>query len=86
MYYHVTTFVFSYFPAALAAHLQGINCQLTRELDLHEVTPLSLGFGTASGLVEVVIKRNTPIPFRNKHGGMTSVDYQTTARFPVSNL
>jgi L1 cell adhesion molecule like protein len=47
------------------------------------VVPLSLGIELASGAMDTVIKRNTPIPFEAKKVFVTAHDDQTRAHFKV---
>lgn len=48
-----------------------------------DVVPLSLGVELASGAMDPVIKRNTPIPIVGEKVFVTAHDDQTEARFKV---
>lgn len=48
--------------AIQAANLCSNECQIVEDFVLEDVVPLSLGVETAGGLMNVIIKRNTPLP------------------------
>ena len=54
----------AYGAAVQAAVLTGVQDEQIRDLLLVDVTPLSQGIETAGGVMTVLIKRNTRIPYR----------------------
>lgn len=48
--------------AVLAAILHGDKSEAVQDLLLLDVAPLSLGIGTADGVMASLVKRNTTIP------------------------
>ncbi|HSM56099.1 MAG TPA: molecular chaperone DnaK [Candidatus Sulfomarinibacteraceae bacterium] len=66
--------------AALQAGMLAGNLQ---ELQLREVTPLSLGLETMGGLMTSLIPRNTPIPARRTEVFSTIYDEQTSVEIHV---
>jgi len=61
------------------------NCQSCKygQLLLVEVTPLSLGFGTADGVMSTLIERNTIMPVQKTRIFTTHSDNQTTLRISL---
>ncbi|MFW5941544.1 MAG: molecular chaperone DnaK [Chloroflexota bacterium] len=66
--------------AALQAGMLAGNLQ---ELQLREVTPLSLGLETMGGLMTTLIPRNTPIPARRTEVFSTIYNEQTSVEIHV---
>lgn len=52
-------------------------------VQLHDVTPLSLGIDTAGGMLSVLIPRNTPIPHTAESVFTNAWDNTTSVCFPV---
>ncbi|MFT7517230.1 MAG: molecular chaperone DnaK (HSP70) [Myxococcota bacterium] len=66
--------------AAIQAGILGGEVKNALLLD---VTPLSLGIGTAEGTVSKIINRNSSIPVQAKEGFTTYVDGQTAVKFTI---
>jgi molecular chaperone DnaK (HSP70) len=66
--------------AAIQAGILGGEVKNALLLD---VTPLSLGIGTAEGTVSKIINRNSSIPVQAKEGFTTCVDGQTAVKFTI---
>lgn len=71
----------AYGAAVFAAKLSGDDSEVTRDVVLSDVTPLSLGVAVGKeGTMDVVIKRNTTIPvsktkiYTTLHDNQSSVD------------
>uniref|UniRef100_A0A8D0G5H6 Uncharacterized protein n=1 Tax=Sphenodon punctatus TaxID=8508 RepID=A0A8D0G5H6_SPHPU len=73
----------AYGATVQAAILTGNRYQSLHNLVLLDVTPLSLGIETEGGLMDVVIKRNSPIPIKETQIFTTTEDNQTEAVFQV---
>lgn len=69
---------------ALGAAIQaGIMGGDVTGIALINVTPLSLGLEPDSGIMDVIIRRNTAIPAKETHNYTTVADDQTKVRFDV---
>ena len=70
---------------AIGAAIQGaiIAGDITRDLVLLDVTPLSLGVEVQGGLVAKLIERNTTIPCKKTQIFTTAADYQTAVTIHV---
>jgi len=66
-----------------AAKLSGDPSENIQNLKLQDVTSLSLGVDTRGTLMDVIIKRNTPIPTSKTVTRCTVYDNQTSIRFRV---
>lgn len=66
-----------------AAVMADILSGNRNDMLLLDVTPLSLGIETLGGLMDVLINRNTKIPFSVSRGYTTSVDGQINMRISV---
>jgi len=66
-----------------AAKLSGDTSKYIQNLKLQDVTSLSLGVDRKGTLVDVVIKRNSPIPIKKTVTRCTVYDNQTSIRFRV---
>ncbi|MDP6963692.1 MAG: Hsp70 family protein, partial [Planctomycetota bacterium] len=66
--------------AAIQAGILGGEVKNALLLD---ITPLSLGIGTAEGTVSKIINRNSAIPVQAKEGFTTSIDGQTAVKFTI---
>ncbi|XP_044304995.1 heat shock 70 kDa protein-like [Varanus komodoensis] len=64
--------------AIQAATLTGHRYQNLQNLLLLEVTPVSLGLETVGGVMDVVVKRNSPIPTRETRNFSTTEDNQSS--------
>nr|CDS24849.1 heat shock protein 70 [Echinococcus granulosus] len=73
----------AYGATLLAAILTGTISQVTEDLMLLEVTPLSLGVEIRGGVMSTVIKRNTRIPTNQVAFYYTVEDNQETASVKV---
>ncbi len=69
---------------ALGAAIHASSLQThTQRAFLLDVTPLSLRIGTAGGMAEEVIERNTPVPIEQTRTFTTVQDYQESVKICV---
>ncbi|XP_053133790.1 heat shock 70 kDa protein-like [Hemicordylus capensis] len=68
----------AYGAAVQAAILTGHRYQNLQNLLLLDVTPVSLGLETVGGVMDVVIKRNSPIPTKETRNFSTTEDNQSS--------
>ena len=70
---------------ALGAAIQGaiISGEVTTDILLVDVTPLTLGVEVMGGLKEALIERNTTIPTKKSKVFTTAADYQTAVTIHV---
>lgn len=68
---------------AIGAAIQAEGLSRGSSNLLIDVTPLSLGIEVAAGLVDVIIPRNTPLPFAQKQMFTTQADGQTAFKIHV---
>ncbi|TEB33617.1 heat shock protein 70 [Coprinellus micaceus] len=73
----------AYGAAIQAAILTGQTSELTKDLLLLDIAPLSLGIALQGDAFGIVVPRNTPIPTINSRVFTTVEDYQTIVTFPV---
>ncbi|KAL5968690.1 Heat shock cognate 70 kDa protein [Taenia solium] len=73
----------AYGAALLAASLAGSKSKVVQDLVLLEVAPLSLGIETIGGVMNTLIKRNTPIPTKKAKFFTTHKDNQSKVRIDV---
>ncbi|GJZ86162.1 heat shock cognate 70 kDa protein 2-like protein [Tanacetum coccineum] len=73
----------AYGAAVLAANMSGKGNQVVRDLNLLDVTPLSLGVESIGQVMSVLIPRNTPIPVTKESLRQTVVDNQSGFLFKV---
>ncbi|XP_032089755.1 heat shock 70 kDa protein-like [Thamnophis elegans] len=64
--------------AIQAAVLTGHRYQNLQNLLLLDVTPVSLGLETVGGVMDVVVKRNSPIPTKESRNFSTTEDQQSS--------
>uniref|UniRef100_A0A803SKY5 Uncharacterized protein n=1 Tax=Anolis carolinensis TaxID=28377 RepID=A0A803SKY5_ANOCA len=64
--------------AIQAAVLTGHRYESLQNLLLLDVTPVSLGLETVGGVMDVVVKRNSPIPTKETRNFSTTEDNQTS--------
>jgi len=69
--------------ASINASIINNTDKLTDSIVLIDVIPLSLGLETAGGIMEVMIKRNTPIPAEYKQIFSTHTDNQPSATIKI---
>ncbi|TPP65837.1 DnaK-type molecular chaperone BiP [Fasciola gigantica] len=69
--------------ALQAAKMSGEQDELIKDLEMKDVTPLSLGTELYDGRMRVVIRRNTPIPITKSKGLQTTRDNQSDCPFSV---
>lgn len=69
--------------ASINASIINNNDKITDGIVLIDVIPLSLGIETAGGIMEVMIKRNTPIPAEYKQVFSTHTDNQPSATIKI---
>ena len=70
---------------ALGGSIQGaiISGEVTTDILLVDVTPLTLGVEVMGGLKEALIERNTTIPTKKSKVFTTAADYQTAVTIHV---
>ncbi|KAL5971732.1 Heat shock cognate 70 kDa protein [Taenia solium] len=73
----------AYGAATLAAKLTGVVSNMTNDLVLLDVTPLSLGTNVKGDIMSTVVKRNTPIPTKKTAVYINAHDNQTEMKFIV---
>lgn len=73
----------AYGAAVQAAILIGDTSEVTENILLIDVAPLSLGVETAGGMMSTMIKRNTAIPANAKKQFSTNADNQTCVEISV---
>ena len=73
----------AYGAAVNAALMDNIEDDVINEIVLVDVTPLSLGLETAGGAMEVMIKRNTPLPAEHTQTFTTNQDNQPAVTIKV---
>jgi molecular chaperone DnaK (HSP70) len=66
-----------------ASILSGIRTNDTKDLVLMDVTPLSLGLETAGGVMSILVKRNTQIPFDAEQIYSTYTDNQPAVSIKI---
>ena len=69
--------------AIQAAYLNGQQLDGSTDLELKDVTPLSLGIRIKGGDMSVIIRRNSPVPTTKKKKYYTSEDYQTVVGIKI---
>ncbi len=69
--------------AAVQAHILGGGSEVTKEMLLLDVTPLSLGIEVAGGVTDKIILRNSTIPASATQYYTTQVDGQTNVAIHV---
>ncbi|VDK45074.1 unnamed protein product [Taenia asiatica] len=73
----------AYGAATWASKLTSVVSNLTKDLILLDVTPLSLGIDKVGDVMSTVVKRNTPIPTKKTELFTNSADNQAIIRFGV---
>ncbi|GKC56406.1 putative heat shock protein 70 family protein, partial [Tanacetum coccineum] len=73
----------AYGAGILAANLSCMGDEAVRDLELIDVTPLSLGVECKRDVMAVLIPRNSPIPTKKEDTFITAVDNQTAIEFQV---
>jgi Fe-S protein assembly chaperone HscA len=69
--------------AAVQAHILGGGSEITKEMLLLDVTPLSLGIEVAGGVTDKIILRNSTVPASATQHYTTQVDGQTNIAIHV---
>jgi molecular chaperone DnaK (HSP70) len=69
--------------AAVQAHILGGGSEITKEMLLLDVTPLSLGIEVAGGATDKIILRNSTVPASATQHYTTQVDGQTNVAIHV---
>ena len=69
--------------AIQAAYLNGQQFDPSEQLELKDVTPLSLGIRIKGGKMSVIIPRNSPVPTTVTKQYYTSEDYQTVVGIKI---
>src|SRR6267154_1931984 len=69
--------------AAVQAHILGGGSDITKEMLLLDVTPLSLGIEVAGGVTDKIILRNSTVPASATQHYTTQVDGQTNVAIHV---
>src|SRR2546426_9434905 len=69
--------------AAVQAHILGGGSEITKEMLLLDVTPLSLGIEVAGGVTDKIILRNSTVPASATQHYTTQVDGQTNGAIHV---
>ncbi len=69
--------------AAVQAHILGGGSEITKEMLLLDVTPLSLGIEVAGGVTDKIILRNSTVPASATQHYTTQVDGQTNVAIHV---
>src|SRR6266481_4810777 len=69
--------------AAVQAHILGGGSEITKEMLLLDVTPLSLGIEVAGGVTDKIILRNSTVPASATQYYTTQVDGQTNVAIHV---
>ncbi|HWZ84461.1 MAG TPA: Fe-S protein assembly chaperone HscA [Terriglobales bacterium] len=69
--------------AAVQAHILGGGSDITKEMLLLDVTPLSLGIEVAGGVTDKIILRNSTVPASATQHYTTQVDGQTSVAIHV---
>ena len=69
--------------ASINASIINNNDKITDGIVLIDVIPLTLGIETVGGIMEVMIKRNTPIPAEHKQVFSTHTDNQPSATIKI---
>jgi L1 cell adhesion molecule like protein len=73
----------AYGAAVNAALMDNVDDDVINEIVLVDVTPLSLGLETAGGAMEVMIKRNAPLPAEYTQTFTTNTDNQPAVTIKV---
>jgi molecular chaperone DnaK (HSP70) len=69
--------------AIQAALLYGKFDEVSKNVSVSNVTPLSLGIKNSKGNMVVAIPKNTPVPCSKTETWFTKKDWQTTMWFPI---
>ena len=69
--------------AAVQANILGGGSEITKEMLLLDVTPLSLGIEVAGGVTDTIIRRNSTIPASATQYYTTQIDGQTNVAIHV---
>ncbi|KAL8210598.1 hypothetical protein R6Q57_005035 [Mikania cordata] len=73
----------AYGAGILAANLSGMGNEAVQDLELIDITPLSLGVGDYKDVMIVLIPKNSPIPTKKVDTFYTIHDNQTLMDLPV---